>query len=85
MSTTIKLGPLLLALQLGVSALATGALAHETQRKTELFNPGVGVADQEARSLRASAAPPCCSRVWETAVSRSPPQVPRLRRGSTRA
>ena len=36
-----------LGLHIGVSLLSMGALAHETQRKTELFNPGVGVADAE--------------------------------------
>ena len=36
-----------LGLHLGASLLSMGALAHETQRKTELFNPGVGVADAE--------------------------------------
>jgi hypothetical protein len=61
-----------LGLYLGVSLLSMGALAHETQRKTELFNPGVAVADGE--TLQPAAAdgdgPRCCTRDWATAPSR---------------
>ena len=48
MLTTKSVGlALAAALSMSVSALAHQAQAHETQRKTELFKPGVGVADEE--------------------------------------
>ena len=48
MTTTNRLRPALaLGLYLGVSLLSLGAMAHDTQRKTELFNPGVAAADKE--------------------------------------
>jgi tetratricopeptide (TPR) repeat protein len=49
MSTTSRLGLCFgVALHLGVSAWATGVQAHDQERKTELFNPGVALADNES-------------------------------------